>query len=75
MENATSNDRWTHVLGAILLIAMLVNLYLIFMFAPEESVLGQVQRIFYFHVPLAWVGGLAFFILFISGILFLMIRR
>ncbi len=71
MENATSNDRWTHVLGAILLIAMLVNLYLIFMFAPEESSMGQVQRIFYFHVPLAWVGGLAFFILFISGILFL----
>ena len=32
---------------------------------------GIVQRIFYFHVPVAWVGFLAFFITFIFSILYL----
>jgi len=56
------------LLGASLLIAMVLNLYLIFIFAPEERSMGQVQRIFYFHVPSAWVAGLAFFVVFISSI-------
>jgi len=33
--------------------------------------MGIIQRIFYFHVPLAWVAFLAFFIVFIGSILYL----
>ncbi|MCZ6891157.1 MAG: cytochrome C assembly protein, partial [Chloroflexi bacterium] len=50
---------------------MLVNLALIFMWAPTERVMGQVQRIFYFHVPIAWVAFLAFTIVFVASILYL----
>jgi heme exporter protein C len=50
---------------------MIVNLYLIFMFAPTESSMGHIQRIFYFHVPSAWVAGLAFFVLFVASVQFL----
>jgi len=63
-----SKNIFIMLLGASLLIAMVLNLYLIFIFAPEERSMGQVQRIFYFHVPSAWVAGLAFFVVFISSI-------
>ncbi|NIR51644.1 cytochrome C assembly protein [candidate division KSB1 bacterium] len=71
MTISESKFRWTNILGAILLIAMVVDLYLIFMFAPEEGSMGQVQRIFYFHVPSAWVSFLAFFVVFCGSVAYL----
>jgi len=50
---------------------MIAALYLVFMYVPTERHTGIVQRIFYFHVPLAWIGFLAFFITFIFSILYL----
>ena len=55
----------------LLAVLMVVDLYLIFMWAPTDAILGNVQRIFYFHVPIAWVAFLAFFIVFVSSILYL----
>ena len=52
----------------------LANLALIFFYVPTERVMGIVQRIFYFHVPLALVGFLSFFIVFIASILYLVKR-
>ena len=40
--------------------AMVLNMYLIFMWVPTEKNLGIIQRIFYLHVPTAWVAFLAF---------------
>lgn len=56
-------------------ISMIVALYLIFMFAPIEKTMGAVQKIFYVHVPSAWVAFLAFFVTFICSILFLVKRK
>ena len=53
---------------------MLVNLYLIFMVAPTDSVLGHVQRVFYFHVPIAIMSFLAFFVVFIGSLMYLIKR-
>jgi heme exporter protein C len=39
---------------------MLAALYGAFIYAPREQVMGDVQRIFYVHLPLAWVGFVAF---------------
>lgn len=39
---------------------MLVALYGAFLFAQTEQVMGNIQRIFYVHLPLAWVGFVAF---------------
>ncbi len=47
---------------------MLVALWAIFLYAPTERVQGDVQRIFYFHVPMAWVSYLAFFVVFVASI-------
>jgi heme exporter protein C len=37
--------------------------------------MGDAQRIFYFHVPSAWVGFLAFFIVFLASLMFLWKRE
>ena len=60
--------------GILLLLSgvlMVANLYLIFMWAPTDAILGHVQRIFYFHVPMAWIAYLAFLLVFISSIFYL----
>ena len=48
-----------------------VALYLVFLYAPQEAVMGEVQRVFYFHVAAGWVGGLAFLITAIAGVVYL----
>ncbi len=53
---------------------MLADLYLMLMVAPTDSVLGQVQRVFYFHVPMAVMSFLAFFVVFLASVVFL-VRR
>ena len=61
-------------LAAITGVMMLVDLYLIFMVAPTDSVLGHVQRVFYFHVPIAIMSFLAFFVVFIGSLMYLITR-
>ncbi len=59
-------------LGFVLMIAAL---YMVFLYVPTEKHTGIVQRIFYFHVPVAWVSFLAFFVTFIFSILYLSKRE
>ncbi len=47
--------------------AMVLNMYLIFMWVPTEKNLGIIQRIFYLHVPTAWVAFIAFFLVLIGS--------
>jgi heme exporter protein C len=54
---------------------MMAALYMVFVYVPTEKHTGIVQRIFYFHVPVAWVSFLAFFITFIFSILYLWQRE
>ena len=44
-----------------------VALYLVFFYAPRAAVMGEVQRVFYFHVAAGWVGALAFLVTAIAG--------
>jgi|Deesub1362A_J573_1020465.scaffolds.fasta_scaffold24154_3 heme exporter protein C len=59
------------ILRYSVLVLMPFSLYLAFLYAPVEKTMGIVQKIFYFHVPGAWVASLAFLIVFIASILFL----
>src|SRR5512143_1969302 len=58
------------VLAALMI---LVGIVLVFGMAPTVTAVagGDVQRIFYFHVGIAWIAGLALFITFIASILYL----
>jgi len=62
--------------GLILIIltaaAVLTALGMAFLYAPREATMGDVQRIFYFHVASAWAGFFAFFITFLAGIAYLL---
>jgi len=50
---------------------MLLALYAIFMYAPVEKTMGAIQKIFYIHVPAAFLAYLAFFITFLASIVYL----
>lgn len=52
-------------------VSMIAALYAALIYAPTERVQGDVQRIFYFHVPLAWTAYLAFFVVMVAGINYL----
>jgi heme exporter protein C len=58
------------LLGATAL-SMVATLYLVFVWVPTDFKQGVVQRIFDFHVPMAWVAFLAFFVVFLGSVLFL----
>jgi heme exporter protein C len=47
---------------------MLAALYMIFLYAPRELTMGEVQRIFYIHVPSAWTAFLAYFLVFLGSV-------
>lgn len=52
-------------------LALAVCQWLIFVYAPEEQVMGLAQKIFYIHLPLAWWGLMSFIIACACGILYL----
>src|SRR5579884_1361426 len=56
------------ILGALSLLGMMLSLWMIFLYAQEDHLQGPVQRIFYFHVPMAWVGMLSFVVLTVASI-------
>lgn len=58
-------------------VSVAAALALIFFYAREADITmgGQLQRIFYFHVPAAWVGYLAFGVVFIASIAYLRTGR
>lgn len=59
------------ILCALSFLGMMVSIWMIFLYAPTDAVQGDAQRIFYFHVPMAWVGMLSFIILMVAGIVYL----
>lgn len=46
-------SRWIWVLWAVTTMAMAAGIGMVFLYAPEERVMGAAQKIFYFHVPAA----------------------
>ena len=60
------------ILNGLMLIAAL---FMVLKWVPADATNGNIQRIFYFHVPLAWVAFLSFFIVFIASIMYLMKRE
>ena len=65
---------YSNILGLASFVTMLLALYMVFIYVPTEREMGIVQRIFYFHVPSAWISFLAFFVVFLSGIAYLITR-
>ncbi len=59
------------ILGVLALLGMGISIVMAFLYAPTDAVEGPPQRIFYFHVPVAWLGMLAFGIMALAGVAYL----
>lgn len=62
------------ILGVVTALLLSFALYEALIAAPTEQTMGNVQRIFYYHVPSAWTAFVLFLINFVSSIVYL-IRR
>ena len=56
------------VLLTLTFIGMMTSILMIFLYVPTDAIEGIPQRIFYFHVPIAWIGMLAFGVLAVASI-------
>jgi heme exporter protein C len=65
----------TRVLGWASLVLLAVAAYGLFFLARPDRVQGDAARIVYFHVPMAWVAFLAFFVVFAASVAFLRTRN
>lgn len=54
---------------------MALTLYLIFFWVPTELNLGVSQRIFYFHIPLAWLGMVSILVVAYASAMHLITRK
>jgi heme exporter protein C len=63
--------RLLSALDIITVILLIVATAMVFFYAPMERVMGQVQRVFYFHVAAGWVGMLGFLVAAIAGVVYL----
>jgi heme exporter protein C len=64
-------DKWIRILNVAAVVAVFATIFVIFFYAPVERTMGNVQRLFYFHVGSAWVGAVAFLVALIGGVLYL----
>lgn len=48
------------ILDYLSVIVLAISTYLALVYAPKELVMGEVQRVFYFHIGTAWTGLLSF---------------
>src|ERR1700741_4762614 len=62
------------ILSVVTAVLLAYALYQALVVAPTERTMGDVQRIFYYHVPSAWTAFLLFTINFVASVLYL-IRR
>lgn len=73
-KNGTHFGLWPVLYGAVTAGLLFYGLYSALIAAPTERTMGDVQRIFYYHVPSAWTAFLLFFTNFCASIWYL-IRR
>lgn len=71
---------WGIVLTIVSGVLMVTALYLALIWAPDAANLTApaerfAQRIFYFHVPSAWIGFLAFIVAAVASVLYLSTRN
>src|SRR3954471_8825126 len=62
------------ILGLLTAVFLSYALYLALVVAPTEQTMGDVQRIFYYHVPSAWTAFLLFFVNLVASVIYLLRR-
>jgi heme exporter protein C len=63
------------ILDIVSIVVLGISTYLALVYAPTEAIMGNVQRVFYFHIGTAWTGLLGFIIAAIAGIAYLITKN
>jgi heme exporter protein C len=64
----TARARYRTLLGGATIALFAVLIPMALLWAPTDAKQGDPQRIFYIHVPAAWIGFLAFFVVFVGSV-------
>jgi heme exporter protein C len=64
-------SRFLSIFDIVTIILFTISFCMVLFFAPVEAVMGDVQKVFYFHVATAWVGMLGFMVAMVVGIIYL----
>jgi len=67
----STKPRMLTILDIVTIVLLVIATWMVFFYAPMERVMGNVQRVFYFHVAAGWVGMLGFLVAAIAGIVYL----
>jgi len=70
-----TKPRFLTILDGVTAVLFVIATAMVFFYAPEETVMGQVQRVFYFHVSAGWVGMLGFLVAAVAGVIYLRTGR
>jgi heme exporter protein C len=62
------------ILAAVTPLLLIYSTYQALVVAPTENTMGDVQRIFYYHVPSAWTAGCLFFVNLLASVFYLFRR-
>ncbi len=62
-------------LGRLAIVGSVIATFMALVWAPTDAVQGDVYRILYVHVPLAWLAYLAFFVVFLASLGWLWTKR
>jgi heme exporter protein C len=71
---AVSRPRWLLPFGAFAVLFFIASQAISLYLSQPDRDMGHLQKIMYVHVPSAWVSMIAFFVVFVASLLFL-IRR
>jgi heme exporter protein C len=63
------------ILAVLTALLLIYALYQALVVAPTERTMGDVQRIFYYHVPSAWTAFLLFFVNLVASVVYLVKRN
>ncbi len=59
------------ILEMVATLLLAVATWMVFAYAPMEVTMGNVQRVFYFHVSAGWLGMISFVLALVAGIAYL----
>jgi heme exporter protein C len=70
-----TKPRLLQILDVVAIVLLAAATAMVFFYAPLERVMGEVQRVFYFHVASAWVGMLGFLVAAATAVAYLRTSR
>ncbi len=70
-----AKPRLLTILDTVTGLLFLAAVGMVFFYAPREIVMGEVQRVFYFHVAAGWVGMLSFIVAAVAGVFYLVTSK